>query len=130
MSVIEVLLNVPLALSVISLFRAVIVTEKSIKLPPNVDNCDVIPQSVKCSLSQILLIFKDMEKELKLLGRRIATIRNARGLTQEKLAEMVQRSPNHISKLEIAGTNPSFELLVQLAKALDVELYELFNFFG
>ncbi len=71
-----------------------------------------------------------MEKELKLLGRRIATIRNARGLTQEKLAEMVQRSPNHISKLEIAGTNPSFELLVQLAKALDVELYELFNFFG
>ena len=69
-----------------------------------------------------------MDKELKLLGRRIATIRNMRGLTQEKLAEMVQRSPNHISKLEIAGTSPSFELLVQLARALNIELYELFNF--
>lgn len=69
-----------------------------------------------------------MEKELKLLGRRIAAIRNMRGLTQEKLAEMVQRSPNHISKLELAGANPSFELLVQLTKALNIELYELFNF--
>lgn len=69
-----------------------------------------------------------MEKELRSLGKRIAALRNMRGLTQEKLAEMVQRSPNHISKLEIAGTNPSFELLVQLARALDIELYELFNF--
>lgn len=69
-----------------------------------------------------------MEKELVLLGRRIAKLRNKRHLTQEALAEMVERSPNHISKLEIATTNPSFELLVKIAKALNVEMYELFRF--
>ncbi len=69
-----------------------------------------------------------MEKELVLLGRRIAKLRTKRHLTQEALAEMVERSPNHISKLEIATTNPSFDLLVKIARALNVEMHELFRF--
>lgn len=69
-----------------------------------------------------------MEDILVILGKRIAYLRNKRGLTQEKLAELVNYSTNHIGKLESARTNPSFELLVSLSKALDVELMELFNF--
>lgn len=69
-----------------------------------------------------------METTRKLFASRVAYLRIKRGLTQEKLAELVGRSPNHISKLEIAGTNPSFDLIVSLAKALNVELKELFNF--
>lgn len=69
-----------------------------------------------------------MEKELVLLGKKIAKLRNQRNMTQEALAEMVERSPNHISKLELATSNPSFELLVKIAKALDVEMHELFMF--
>lgn len=69
-----------------------------------------------------------MEKELVLLGKKIAKLRNQRNMTQETLAEMVERSPNHISKLELATSNPSFELLVKIAKALNVEMHELFMF--
>ena len=66
--------------------------------------------------------------ELVLIGKRIAEIRNKRGLTQEKLAEMVNQSANHIAKLESARTNPSFDLLVNISKALDIEVKDLFNF--
>ena len=37
-----------------------------------------------------------------------------------------ERINKHIAKLESARTNPSFELLVNLACALDVEVKELF----
>ena len=67
-------------------------------------------------------------KELTLIGKKIAEIRNKRGFTQEKLAEMVNYSTNHIAKLESASTNPSFDLLVNIAKALDVQVKDLFDF--
>lgn len=66
--------------------------------------------------------------ELVLIGKRISEIRNKRGLTQEKLAEMVNYSANHIAKLESARTNPSFDLLVNISKALDIEVKDLFDF--
>lgn len=69
-----------------------------------------------------------MEDLLVILGKRISDLRNRKGLTQEKLAEMINYSTNHIAKLESARTNPSFELLVNIAKAFDIELMELFNF--
>lgn len=66
--------------------------------------------------------------ELISLGKRIADLRIKNGLTQDKLAELVNYSTNHISKLELARTNPSFDLLVRLANAFNIELKELFNF--
>lgn len=69
-----------------------------------------------------------MKQSLENLGKRIATLRNKRNMTQEKLAELVNYSTNHIAKLESARTNPSFELLVSISNALNVELKELFNF--
>ena len=62
------------------------------------------------------------------LGKKIKRMRVNRGLTQEQLAEKLEYSPNHISKLESARTNPSFELLVSISKVLDIEIKELFNF--
>ena len=69
-----------------------------------------------------------MNDTLTMLGKRIADLRTKRGFTQEKLAEMVDYSTNHISKLELARTNPSFALLVDISRALGVEMKELFNF--
>ena len=69
-----------------------------------------------------------MNDILTILGKRIAELRTKRGYTQEQLAEMIDYSTNHISKLELARTNPSFELLVSISKALNIELKELFNF--
>ena len=70
-----------------------------------------------------------MDDKLILLGKRIASLRVKKGFTQEKLAEVVNYSTNHISKLELARTNPSFDLLVSIVNAFNVELKELFNFY-
>lgn len=69
-----------------------------------------------------------MDDKLILLGKRIASLRVKKGFTQEKLAEAVNYSTNHISKLELARTNPSFDLLVNIADAFNIEMKELFNF--
>ena len=66
--------------------------------------------------------------ELILLGKKIAEIRVKKGLTQEKLSEMINYSANHIAKLESARTNPSFELLVKVAKAMKINTKDLFDF--
>ena len=70
----------------------------------------------------------NINNELVILGKRIAYLRAKNGFTQEMLAEIVNYSTNHISKLELARTNPSFELLVKIANAFHIDLKELFNF--
>ena len=69
-----------------------------------------------------------MQDDLKLFSKKLKMLRNKRKLTLEKLSEMANISPNHLSKLEASNTNPSFGLISKLATALDVELKELFNF--
>ncbi|MBR1425413.1 helix-turn-helix transcriptional regulator [bacterium] len=69
-----------------------------------------------------------MQETLKFLGKRIADLRNKRGMTQEKLAELVHYSSNHISKIESGRSAPSFDLLFMISKSLEVELKDLFNF--
>lgn len=69
-----------------------------------------------------------MQERLKLFGKQIAEIRARNNLTQEQLAERIGYSTNHISKLELARTNPSFDLIVKIANALNIEEKELFNF--
>ena len=69
-----------------------------------------------------------MDKKLLLFGKRIAKLRARKNITQEKLAELIGYSPNHISKLESARTNPSFDLIIKIAEALNVEVKELFDY--
>ena len=69
-----------------------------------------------------------MENELKKFGKRLAELRNKHNLTQDKLAEKLGYSINHISKLELAKTNPSFDLLVKIADTMNIEIKDLFDF--
>ncbi len=55
------------------------------------------------------------------LGRTIAAHRRARGLTQEKLAEVVGVSPEWVSQLERGVGLPSLDGLARLAEALGTE---------
>ena len=73
-------------------------------------------------------IFMKTTKEL--LAIRLKQLRKSRGLTQDKLAELIGRDTKHISKLEIAGSYPSIETLDRIAVALNVEIKEFFNFDG
>jgi transcriptional regulator with XRE-family HTH domain len=61
------------------------------------------------------------------LGNRIRIIRRKKGIKQEKLAELVDKTTEHISYLERGERSPSFELLLDLSHALDVSLSHLMN---
>ena len=64
----------------------------------------------------------------KLLGNRIKTIRKARNLTQEQLAEFVNIGTPNISYIENGKFAPSIDTLQKIAQALNVEPYELYKF--
>jgi transcriptional regulator with XRE-family HTH domain len=51
-----------------------------------------------------------------------------KGITQERLSEMVDVNPRHISKLETGGNFPSAKILFRLCVALRVQPWELFGF--
>lgn len=64
-----------------------------------------------------------MMKEHRLaIGRKIAHLRESRGLTQEKLAEMSNLQRVNISKIENGRYNVSIDILQRICDALGVEL--------
>jgi transcriptional regulator with XRE-family HTH domain len=68
------------------------------------------------------------EEELRsLLGANIKRFRKRRGWSQVKLAEKLDISTNFLSDIETQKGWVSPQTLVKLAKALDVEVYELFR---
>jgi transcriptional regulator with XRE-family HTH domain len=62
------------------------------------------------------------------LGQRIASLRKARKLTQEQLAEAIGCSVEFISLVERGVNAPSVAGLGKFAKVLKIEVKELFNF--
>ena len=64
------------------------------------------------------------------LGQRIASLRKTRRLTQEQLAEAIGCSVEFISLVERGVNAPSVAGLERFAKALKVNVKELFNFEG
>lgn len=64
----------------------------------------------------------------ELLGLKVKEIRRMRKITQEKLSEIIGVDNGYISKLEVGQNFPSIGTLEKIAKALDVELVELFQF--
>lgn len=59
---------------------------------------------------------------LSLLGERIRALRKEKNIKQEKLAELVDKATEHISFIERGERAPSLELLLDLARVLDVSL--------
>jgi transcriptional regulator with XRE-family HTH domain len=58
-------------------------------------------------------------------AQRLRSMRNERGLTQEKLAELIGKTVEHVSFLERAERSPSFEILFDLAEALGISASSL-----
>ncbi len=65
---------------------------------------------------------------LKKFGTRIKELRKAKELTQEQLAEISGLHKNYIGMIERGERNPSLVNIEVLAKALKIDLYELFKF--
>jgi len=66
--------------------------------------------------------------EKKLIGHRIKELRKSKGLSQEKLAEKAETSPNYLSRMERGTENPTLDMLMKLSSALEVEMWEMFDF--
>ena len=64
----------------------------------------------------------------KKLGKRIAELRTARHLTQAQLAKAVGCSVEFVSLVERGVNAPSVARLENYAKALQVEVVDLFTF--
>lgn len=58
-------------------------------------------------------------------GRRLATIRKARGFSQEELGKALGVTRRVVQYYENETPNPPGELLADLARVLEVSLYEL-----
>ncbi len=65
---------------------------------------------------------------LKLFGKRIKELRKNKKLTQEQLGELVGIDFKQIGNIETGTYFTTMPTLEKIAKALDVEIYELFNF--
>jgi transcriptional regulator with XRE-family HTH domain len=60
-------------------------------------------------------------------GKRLRVVRTERGISQEKLSEMVDGHRNFIGKIERGEANPTFDYLIKIAKALKVRPAVLFD---
>ncbi len=59
------------------------------------------------------------------IGSRIRTVRLAKNMTQEKLAEAVQVGTTHISHIETGNTIPSLKTFLAIVNVLDCSADEL-----
>jgi transcriptional regulator with XRE-family HTH domain len=64
---------------------------------------------------------------LKAFGSRIRSLRNHKGISQEKLAELADLHRTYISSVELGERNVSLKNIQALAEALGVSLAELFG---
>lgn len=64
----------------------------------------------------------------KLLGQRIRNIRKSKGLTQEKLAELINIETPSLSYLETGKYAPSIDTLQKLSEVLNVQPWEFYYF--
>lgn len=69
-----------------------------------------------------------MKNTKQLLGARIKELRRKRGISQEQLADLVDVDPKFISFIECGRSAPSLETIENTARALNIEIKELFEF--
>ncbi len=68
------------------------------------------------------------ESTPKMIGERICFLRKEKELTQTELAELVLKDRQYLYKIEKGLVTPNVSTIAILAKALDINIAELFNF--
>lgn len=64
----------------------------------------------------------------KQLGLNIAYFRKIKGLSQMALAEKINISRTHMSRIETADCAVSLDIIFEISKALDISPKQLFDF--
>lgn len=73
--------------------------------------------NVKCEKGEIIVN----------IGKKLKELRLGEGLTQQKLAEILQISRVNYTRYETNAVRPDYETLIKLADFYDVSLDELFD---
>ena len=63
----------------------------------------------------------------QMIGARIKEIRIGKRITQEQLAEKININPKYLSSIERGKENPTLDILIKIAKSLDVNLDDIFK---
>ena len=71
------------------------------------------------------MMINDVQKQF---GEKIRDCRKRKGMSQETLSELVDKTLDTISNIERGYTSTRIKTAIRLAKALDVPLVELFDF--
>ena len=66
-----------------------------------------------------------MAIDYRYIGQRIRAKRLEKGISQEKLSEIIGIGPSHMSHIENGTTTPSFEVYVAIVNALECSSDEL-----
>ena len=69
-----------------------------------------------------------MKNARELLGGRIRELRKGQKMSQEQLSEKVDVDPRYISRIELGRCYPSLETLENIARALSVDMRDLFDY--
>jgi transcriptional regulator with XRE-family HTH domain len=64
---------------------------------------------------------------VKALGKRIRELRDAKGWSQERLAEAAYLDRSYLAGIESGSRNPSVRSLLKIANALKVQVRDLFG---
>lgn len=59
---------------------------------------------------------------------KVSKLRREKGITQEQLAQLIDKTTDYISLLERGQRSPSFEVMLDLADALECPIHHLINF--
>lgn len=71
---------------------------------------------------------KEQSQKYKYLGLNIAYYRKERGLSQSRLAERINVSRTHMSRIETADCAVSLDVVFAICDALEVPPEKLFSF--
>lgn len=69
-----------------------------------------------------------MKTTKELLGARIKELRRVRGFSQERLAELIEVEPSHMSRIEGGKSYPSLDRLERIAESLGAPMKTFFEF--
>jgi transcriptional regulator with XRE-family HTH domain len=76
-------------------------------------------------VSNVLIGKMSDEKILRSLGERVRELRKDAALSQEALAERAEIHVNHLRRIELGKANPTYLVLLRLARALGTSLPRL-----
>jgi len=71
---------------------------------------------------------KEEKQFVKKLGERIVVLREEKGLKQKELSDLLDMDDGSLRRIESGRTNPTTTTLRSIAKALSVDIQNLFDF--